>query len=112
MSLSRGAVWLADLNPTRGREQAGRRPVLLVSLERFNRGATELVIVCPLTTKDKRIRTHVRIEPPEGGLKETSFVMSEAIRSISKDRLLSHWGTLSAKSLETVDDILRILLEL
>ncbi len=34
----RGEVWLADLNPTRGHEQAGRRPVLVVSEDLFNRG--------------------------------------------------------------------------
>ena len=105
-------MWLADLNPTRGREQSGRRPVVLLSPEKFNLGAAELVIVCPLTTKERRVRTHIRIEPPEGGLKEVSFVMTEAVRSISKDRLLTHWGTLGSKNLETIDDVLRILLDL
>ena len=45
----RGEVWLADLDPTRDREQAGRRPVLIVSEDLFNHGPADLVIICPLT---------------------------------------------------------------
>ena len=112
MSLVRGAVWLADLSPTRGSEQAGRRPVVILSTGIFNQGAASLVIVCPLTTRDRGIRTHVRIEAPDGGLKETSFVLSEAIRSISKERLVAHWGHLPHHAVVKLEDILRILLEL
>lgn len=112
MSLSKGAVWLADLSPTRGSEQAGRRPVAILSTERFNTGKSSLVIVCPMTTRDRNIRTHIRVEPPEGGLDRTSFVLSEAVRSISKERLLEHWGQLENQSLEKVDDVIRILLDL
>ena len=46
----RGEVWLADLYPTRGHEQAGRRPVLVVSEDLFNRGPAGLVIVLPTTS--------------------------------------------------------------
>ena len=52
---ARGEIWLADLNPVHGREQAGRRPCLVVSVNPFNQGPAELVIVLPLTTKDKGI---------------------------------------------------------
>jgi len=40
-------MWLADLDPTRGHEQAGRRPVLVVSDDIFNRGPADLVIILP-----------------------------------------------------------------
>ena len=70
------------------------------------------MIVCPLTTRDRNIRTHIKVEPPEGGLKETSFVLSEAIRSISKNRLVNHWGHLGRNTLAQVEDVIRILLEL
>jgi mRNA interferase MazF len=78
----------------------------------FNEGKSSLVIVCPLTTKERRIRTHIRIEPPEGGLRETSFIMVEAVRSISKQRLVEHWGVLSMEKLKPVEDVLRILFAL
>ena len=47
----RGEVWLADLGPGRGREQAGQRPALLLSVDRFNAGPAELLMVVPLTSK-------------------------------------------------------------
>ncbi|MFA5506156.1 MAG: type II toxin-antitoxin system PemK/MazF family toxin [Vulcanimicrobiota bacterium] len=112
MSLTRGAIWLADLSPTRGHEQAGRRPVLLVSPESFNRGPSTLVIICPLTTTERGIRTHIKVLPTEGGLKEISFVMTEAVRSISKDRLVKHWGNLTHQTMNQVSDVLKILMDL
>lgn len=110
--MARGAIWLADLSPTRGREQSGRRPVALVSRERFNSGGASLVIVCPLTTTERGIRSHIRVVPPEGGLRLTSFIMTEAVRSISKQRLLEPWGCPENATLERVEDVLRILLHL
>ena len=63
---NRGEIWLADLNPTRGHEQAGARPVLIISTDPFNHGPAGLVFVLPLTRTDRRIPIHVLIDPPEG----------------------------------------------
>jgi len=41
---ARGEIWLVDLNPTRGHEQAGKRPALVVSVDLFNFGPAELVV--------------------------------------------------------------------
>ncbi len=109
---SRGEVWEIELNPTRGHEQAGRRPALVVSTDRFNHGAAGLVIVAPLTTRAKGIPLHVRVEPPEGGVRERSFVKPEDVRSISVRRLRERWGTVSPRTLESVARSLRVLLEL
>jgi mRNA interferase MazF len=67
----RGEVWLADLGSTRGHEQAGRRPVLVFSVDAFNTGPAGLVIVLPLTSSIRKIPAHIQINPPEGGLKNT-----------------------------------------
>src|SRR5262245_51942581 len=75
----RGEVWFADLNPTRGREQAGQRPVLVISDDRFNASAAELVIVLPLTTRKKGIPYHVEISPPEGGMQQASYIKCEDV---------------------------------
>lgn len=108
---SYGEVWLADLDPVRGREQAGRRPVLVVSADRFNRGPAELVIVVPFTTRDRRIPVRVPVEAPEGGLRERSFAMCEMVRSISRGRLLDRaWGSVSRSTMSEVSDRLRVLL--
>jgi mRNA interferase MazF len=109
---SRGEVWLVDLNPTRGHEQASRRPALVVSNDVFNLGPAGLVVLIPMTTRDRRIPLHIRIDPPEGGVRETSFVKCEDVRSVSTERLVKRWGEVSAQTLLRVGDRLRILLDL
>ncbi len=109
---ARGEVWLADLSPTRGREQAGHRPALVVSDDLFNEGPADLIIVLPITSTLRRIPSHVRLSPPEGGLKTESAVLCEAIRSISKQRLVHRWGAIGEAKLGVVEDVLRILLRL
>lgn len=110
--LSRGDVWLADLNPTKGHEQRGRRPVLIVSEDEFNEGPAGLVIVLPLTSTQRPIPTQVHLSPPEGGLKNPSAVLCDAIRSISTERLAKYWGRVSAKILTEIEDRLKIVLSL
>ena len=107
---SRGEVWLVNLDPTKGREQAGSRPALIVSVDRFNHGAAELVIACPITSKAKGIPTHVPVDPPEGGLSLRSFIKCEDIRSISKARLLNRFGAVSSETMRKVEERLAILL--
>ena len=63
---SRGDVWLVDLSPVRGHEQAGRRPALIVSDDLFNRGPAGLVIVAPITSTIRAIPSHVRLSPRRG----------------------------------------------
>ena len=109
---SRGEVWLVDLNPTRGHEQAGKRPALVVSTDIFNHGPAGLVVIAPMTTKDKKIALHVRVDPPEGGVRETCFIKSEDVRSISTERLIAHWGRVEPHTLEFVALRIKSLLEL
>ncbi len=109
---SRGEVWAVNLDPTRGHEQSGRRPCLIVSVDLFNHGPAGLVVVLPLTTKFKGISFHVQIDPPEGGLKQKSFIKCEDVRSVSKERLAQRYGLVSPQTLAAVDDRLRILFNL
>jgi mRNA interferase MazF len=108
----RGDIWDADLEPVKGHEQGGRRPVLIVSDDGLNQSRAELVIAIPLSTKDKKVRSHVAIAPPEGGLTEQSFAKTEAIRSISTDRLSRRRGSVSEQTLAEVELRLRFLLGL
>ena len=64
----RGEVWNVNLDPVRGHEQGGGRPAVIVSVDQFNQGPSGLVIVVPITSKDKNIRSQVAIEAGEGGL--------------------------------------------
>ena len=109
---SRGEVWLANLDPIKGHEQAGQRPVLIISTNGFNHGPADLVIIVPLTTTARRIPYRVQIDPPEGGLRARSYVLCDSVRSISKERLITRWGAATHDALEQVEDYLRILLEL
>ena len=108
----RGEIWLVDLNPTRGHEQAGTRPCLIVSVDIFNQGPAGLVVVLPLTTQNKRIPFHVEVSPPEGGIKTLSFIKCEDIRAVSTGRLKNRWGAVSVKTLTAIEDRLRILLNI
>jgi mRNA interferase MazF len=110
--VSRGDIWLADLNPVVGREQAGTRPVLVLSNDVFNNGPSDLVVVAPTTKHDKKQLLHIRVGPPEGGLKLVSYIKTEDVRSISKARLKQRLGQVEPATLDLVKDRIRILLDL
>lgn len=107
---ARGEIWWADLDPTRGREQRGRRPVLIVSVDIFNAGPAELVIALPLTRTARGIRSHARVDPPEVGVRETSFAMAEMIKSISTERLAGRLGSVKPSTMAVVERTLALLL--
>jgi mRNA interferase MazF len=109
---SRGEIWLVNFDPTRGHEQSGTRPALVVSVNLFNHGPAGLIVLLPITSKQKNIPFHVQVTPPEGGLTQTSYVKCEDVRSVSKDRLLQRFGSVSVPTLAAVEDKLRILLNL
>lgn len=107
---SRGEIWLVNLKPTRGHEQAGIRPGLVISVDLFNHGPAGLVVMLPLTSVAKGIPFHVEILPPEGGVKVRSFIKCEDVCSVAKERLSQTWGRVSGSTLAAVEDRLRILL--
>src|SRR6266436_5699007 len=109
----RGEIWNADLDPARGREQAGRRPVLVVSTDRFNEGPAELVVVLPITSKAKGIPWHVSLKAGSGtGLRTDGYAMVEAVRCVSRERLAKRLGEAAATTMSEIEMRLRILLEL
>ena len=112
VGFSRSDVWLADLDPTQGREQAGRRPCVIVSTDLFNRGPADLVVVVPITSRRKGIPLHVSLKSPEGGLKVDSYIKCEDIRSVSKNRLFRRLGAVSEPTMKQVEARLEMLLDL
>jgi mRNA interferase MazF len=112
-TIRRGEVWLANLSPTRGHEQAGQRPILVVSADPFNQSPAGLVIAVPFTTRNRGIPIHVEVRPPDGGLRDVSYAMCEQLRALAADRLASGpFGSVSPTVLRTVEDRLRLLLAL
>jgi mRNA interferase MazF len=108
----RGEVWYVDFDPTRGHEQAGLRPALVVSADSFNRSPAGLAIVIPLTSRNKGIRTHIEVPAGEGGLKKTSFVRCEDVRSVSMQRFGRRLGVVTGATLSRTEAVLRFLLDL
>ena len=85
---------------------------MIISDDVFNSGPAGLVIVLPLTTKQKGVRSHVAVQPPEGGLRKPSFIKCEDVRSVTVERLGKRLGIVSSATMEAVAIRLRILLDL
>lgn len=87
--VERFSVWWVDLNPTKGSEQAGRRPVLVVSPDSMNKHL-RTVLVAPMTTAVRGWPSRVRIEH-DG---RTGEVALDQLRAVDKTRLVRSTGLL------------------
>ena len=106
---ARGEVWYVDLEPVRGPEQGGRRPVLVISSDQYNCGPTSLLLVIPITSTQRGVLYHVSVKPPEGGLTRPSDILCDAVCSVSKARVGTRLGAITAKTMRQVEDRLRLL---
>ena len=80
--MKRGEIWLVSLDPTPGHEQKGRRPVLIVSPESFNR-ITKLPVILPITSGGNFARTAGFAVPLAGaGIKTTGAVRCDQPRTL------------------------------
>lgn len=97
----RGDILWADLDPVRGREQAGRRPVLVLSQDVFNeRSGT--VIALAITSQEPRVRFPLALEIRSVPLPKRSWVKIGQIRTLSTERLSELLGRLSPEELQIV----------
>ncbi|MDP3939329.1 MAG: type II toxin-antitoxin system PemK/MazF family toxin [Deltaproteobacteria bacterium] len=97
----RGEIRWADLNPTRGREQAGQRPVLILSQDVFNeRSGT--VIAMALTSQPQRAGFPLTLELESRGLPKRSWVKISQIRTLSIERIGKRLGRASAEDMGQV----------
>jgi mRNA interferase MazF len=110
--LKRGEIYLGDPDPVVGHEQGGRRPFLLISINRMNRSAASLAIAVPLTTTDRQNMLHIRLDPPEGGLGKVSYALPEMVRSMSMDRFGRRIGRVSPTTVEAVANRVGLLVGL
>ena len=108
--MRRGDVYLADLGDPVGHEQGWRRPVLLLSADPWLMSHPPVVAVLPITRTFRQRSTHVEIEPGSSGLRDTSYVKCEDVRSISTLRLEQRFGHVDEPTLLSVDAIVRRLL--
>ncbi len=104
MKISRGDIWLADLDPTRGSEQAGVRPVLIFQNDAIN-AYTVTVLAIPLTTNLRRaaLPSCVQIVKGDGGLTSDSVVLCHQLRVLDSARLRRRLGSVSQQTLADVE---------
>jgi mRNA interferase MazF len=105
MNIYRGEIWMADLNPIRGSEQAGRRPVLVLQNDAINKFTTT-VLTIPLTTNLRRaaLPSCVRINKGEGGLESDFVFLCHQLRVLDKDRLQQKLGIVSPHIITAVEN--------
>ena len=97
----RGDIRWADLNPVRGHEQAGLRPVLILSHDIFNeRSGT--VIAMALTSQPQRAGFPLTLELKTGKLPKRSWVKISQIRTLSVERIGKKIGSARSEELERV----------
>ncbi len=108
----RGEVWLVDFGKPVGREQAGRRPALVLSSDLLNDGPSGVVMVVPLTTTRRGLPSHIEIEPGDSGLAEVSYAKCEDLKSVSVQRLVDRMGVAGPDVVFQAGRVLRYLLDL
>ncbi|HEY3957294.1 MAG TPA: type II toxin-antitoxin system PemK/MazF family toxin [Streptosporangiaceae bacterium] len=107
-----GDVWLADLNPVVGSEQAGRRPVVVVSGPLHLALPHAVVFVVPITSRDRGLRHQIPIASASSGLsKLPSFTRPEDTRAVAYQRLNHRLGAVTPGELTSVRRILRAFLD-
>lgn len=84
-------VWV-NLNPVVGSEQAGHRPALVIASDDYLASVPNIVVVLPVTTRDRALPNHVRLSG-DVGIEQTSFAMTEQPRTIDRRRITKRVGT-------------------
>src|ERR1035437_5447420 len=112
--ISRGQIYFASLDPIQGREQSGRRPVLVVSSDAINR--QPLVIAVIVGTDAENISrdypVNVRVPAAESGIPKDTVFLCFQIRSLDPARFHQPAGRLPPARMDEVDHALRLSLEL
>ena len=104
-------MW-AELDPTQGREQSGRRPVLVIASDLYLAHADTLAIVVPVTAVDRGWPNHIRLRGSGIALDAPTFAMTEQPRTITRERLFGTIGVVDAGTMRDVDLWLRDFLAL
>ncbi|WP_375468032.1 type II toxin-antitoxin system PemK/MazF family toxin [uncultured Nostoc sp.] len=104
MRVQRGEVWLANLDPTKGSEQRGTRPVIIFQDDIVAEFSTTVIII-PLTTNLRRVSlpTCLLIQSGEGGLERDSVALCHQLRVIDKTRLQIKVGVLTLEILTILE---------
>lgn len=105
----RGEIRWADLNPVRGHEQAGRRPVLVLSHDVFNERSGTVIAVA-MTSQEPRAGFPLTLESRAKGLTKRSWVKISQVRTLSVDRIGQRLARASEEEVARVLDGLNEIL--
>lgn len=95
-------IYLVNLNPTKGSEQAGIRPIVIISGNSMNENF-DVFIICPISSKIKNFTSCVVLKKSKtNGLQQDSEIITFQIRTISKNRLIKKIGEITNEELEQV----------
>ncbi len=110
----RGFVYWADLSPVRGREQSGRRPVLVVSDDAINRQPLVACVVVGTKAANvpKDYPVNVRVKAAESDLPSDTVFLCFQMRSLDHSRLGPKAGSLPPRKMAEVDRALKLTLGL
>jgi len=109
--LKRGEVWLANLDPTQGSEQAGVRPVIIFQNDIVSQFSTTTIAI-PLTTNQRRASLPIcmLLKQGDGGLSQDSVALCFQIRVLDKTRLIRRLGQLSAETITQLEEVVLVTL--
>jgi mRNA interferase MazF len=111
---ARGDVFSARLDPTEGSEQAGTRPVVVLTRDSINANSP-VVVVIPITDASnvKRVYpSHTHLSRGSGGLKMDSVAKAEQVRAIQVSRFVGYYGRLDKNAMARIEEAVRITLAL
>ncbi|MEK9184974.1 MAG: type II toxin-antitoxin system PemK/MazF family toxin [Patescibacteria group bacterium] len=95
-------IYLADLNPVKGKEQKGKRPVVLISGNMMNENF-DVCIICPISSKIKNYAGSVKLEKNKiNKLDEDSEILAFQIRTIAKERMIKKIGEITNEQLKEI----------
>ena len=107
----RGEIWLVDFGVPVGREQAGRRPAVVVSADPLDESRAGVVIVVPCTTARRGLPSHVELDPASSGLDEVTYAKGEDVKSVADERLVARLGEAPVEAMFELTRVLRYLLD-
>ncbi|MGB3292143.1 MAG: type II toxin-antitoxin system PemK/MazF family toxin [Phormidesmis sp.] len=109
--LKRGEIWLANLDPSRGSEQAGTRPIIIFQNDIISQFSTTTIVI-PLTANQRRASLPVCVPIPqgEGGLSKDSVALCFQMRALDKTRLVKRLGQLNDQIIREIENVVLLTL--
>lgn len=110
MKIERGQIWLVSFNPSRGSEQRGTRPALIIQNNVGNQFSPNTIVLA-ISSKQGNVKLDIKIEKNnQNYLKNDSFVKCSQILTLSKDRLMKFMGGVSGNELREIEEALMVSL--